>query len=242
MKGYRSLILGSLLLSATLLTGCTRQVKDSPPEARNIGKFKLSVYWLANERWYPGPRISPLYRKGKRLAWVSEGFARAIRMQGSGRLRNGWLVQYRGKCRYKRSFCLRVKVLSRRKFPMGVGAAGIPLRPLRSLAVDTRRVRFGTKLYIPALGRLIRSSGKRHNGCFIAHDRGGKIKGRRLDLFTGSRRLYKKHLGVRTPQIVRVYVAHPKCAPAVARPSTKIRRKRKSRKARYQHNLHATPL
>jgi len=202
----------ALLLSWGLASSCTKQVRSASSDGgHHLGPYKLSVYWLAHERWYRGAHTSPLYARGKRVAWVSRRFAKAVRLQGSGILRNGWLVQYAGRCRSSRGYCVRVRVLSRKRYPSGVGAAGVPLRPLRSLAVDTRQIAFGTRLYIPALGRILRRNGRRHDGCFVAHDRGGKIKGARLDLFAGRRTLFRRYLKGHLPDDVQVYINHSRC-------------------------------
>lgn len=193
------------------MSGCAKNIRSGNAGGHRLGEFQMSVYWLAHEKWFRGPRRAPLYAGKKRVAWVNTRFAKAVRMQGSGILRNGWLVQYRSTCRYKGRFCLRVRVLSRRRFPAGVGAAGRPLRALRSLAVDTRQIAFGTKLYIPALAQLLRRKGAKHNGCFVAHDRGGRIRGARLDLFAGTRSTYRRYLKGRLPKKVQVYIDHPRC-------------------------------
>lgn len=209
----------ALMVSALFLflnqVGCTRATR-SVRGGHDIGPHRLSVYWIAHERWFKGTKRTPLYSHGKRLAWVSKSFAKAVRMQGSGVLRNGWLVQYKSKCKRSRMYCLNVRVLSRKAFPSSVGAAGRPLRPLRSLAVDTRQIRFGTRLYIPVLGRMITRRGRRHNGCFVAHDRGGRIRGARLDLFAGHRGIYRRYLHGRLPRHVQVYINHPRCASRTA--------------------------
>jgi len=104
-----------------------------------------------------------------------------------------------------------VRQIDRRLFPMGVGASGMPLAPFRSVAVDTTRIPLGTRLYIPAVRRLLRNAGVPHHGCFLADDRGGRIKGARIDLFVGNRALFERYLAKRMPRDVRVYTRHPRC-------------------------------
>ena len=198
---FRYLLVLIVLFS---ISGCARHLRHRR-HFRYIGKFRLHVYWLAHERWYRGRRNVPLYKRKRRIAWVSRRFAKAIQMQGSGRLRDGRIVQYRGRCRYRRRFCLRIRLINRHHYPMGVGAAGIALKSFRSLATDRRYFAFRTRVYIPSLGRLLRKRGKRHNGCFVVHDRGGGIRGAKLDLFVGSRRNFRRYLKRRIPRYVRVY-------------------------------------
>lgn len=177
----------------------------------SLGTYRLTVYWLAHEHRYRGQRKVPLFFGGLKVARVSKRFARAVRMQGTGRLRDGTLVQYVRTCRHRGRYCLKVRVINKQMFPMGVGAAGVALQPLRSIAMD-RRFRFGTSVYIPYLGKLIRRRGQRHNGCFVVHDRGGRIRGKRLDLFTGSHRVFRRYLRRGLPKYVRIYANHPSCS------------------------------
>lgn len=200
--------LGLLLLGST---GCTRHIRPGAGGGEHIGPYRLTVYWLAHERWYRGSRRSPIYSKRRRIAWVSKRFAQAIRFQGSGILRNGQIVQYVARCQPRSRYCLRVRKVNRRRYPAGIGAAGVALRPLRSLAIDRRQISFGTRLYIPQLGRILRARGKVHNGCFVAHDTGGRIKGARLDLFVGRRGVFRRYLKGSTPREVQVYINHPRC-------------------------------
>jgi 3D (Asp-Asp-Asp) domain-containing protein len=57
----------------------------------------------------------------------------------------------------------------------------------------------------------LRKRGVAHNGCFIAHDRGGGIRGARIDLFVGTRKTYYRTLGKNYPRSVRLYLNHPNC-------------------------------
>lgn len=191
-------------------------------------KHRLTHYWLAHEGNFSGRRRVLLVthskrRRGKRrrrrrLRWVSRAFARALRMQGSGFLRGGRLVQYVKRCpgwkrrrKRRRLRCLRVRLVDRRRFPMGVGAAGMPLLPFRSVAVDSRIIALGSQLYIPALGRFFRRHGIRHDGCFWADDKGGGIKGRHIDLFVGSKRILRRSISTSMPRKVKLFINHPHC-------------------------------
>ncbi|MCB9640295.1 MAG: hypothetical protein H6728_13830 [Myxococcales bacterium] len=196
-------------LMACVLSGCASTPVRPAQEGFDLGSHRLTVYWLAREG--KRRRHVALYRKNRRLAWVSRRFAKALRLQGSGRLRDGRLVQYAGSCQPASDRCLVVRQIDRRLFPMGVGASGMPLSPFRSVAVDTRRIPLGTRLYIPALRRLLRKAGVPHHGCFIADDRGGRIKGSRLDLFVGNKALFQRYLAKRMPRYVRMYTRHPRC-------------------------------
>ena len=59
----------------------------------------------------------------------------------------------------------------------------------RTIAVDPRVIPYGSRVYIPALGKT-----------FIAQDCGGGIKGNRIDIFMATEREARKW-GVRTIEI-----------------------------------------
>ena len=205
LRGVSMLMLGWFW--AWSLTGCVSVPTKTP--IVDLGEHRLTVYWLVKER--EAGREVALYQGKKRISRVSRRFARALRMQGSGRLRDGRLVQYAGACPHASKGCMVIRLIDRRLFPMGVGASGLPLSPLRSVAVDTRRIPLGTRLYIPALQEILRRGGVPHHGCFIADDRGGRITGGRLDLFAGNRGLYARYLEGKMPKYARVFTRHPQC-------------------------------
>jgi 3D (Asp-Asp-Asp) domain-containing protein len=110
-----------------------------------------------------------------------------------------------------------------------MGAAQRPLAPFRSVAVDSSLVAIGTRLYIPELdGKTMPGQapwgGFVHDGCVIADDRGGNIRGKQLDFFTARRGHYEsltKRLGLRR---VTVHDGGDRCTGKVARPAAMARR------------------
>jgi len=73
----------------------------------------------------------------------------------------------------------------------GDGVAGFVLVPLRTIAVDRKKIAYGTVLYIPqARGLDIATSSTasfKHDGYFFAGDTGGAIKGNHIDVFCGNK-------------------------------------------------------
>ena len=129
------------------------------------------------------------------VAEVSRSFAAEIRMQGTGRLRDGRILNIWGDCACERSPCFRV---TGRQW--GSAGNGRALQPFRTVAVDPKLIRMGTLLYIEALdGR--RMPGKApwggfvHDGCVAADDTGGGIDGHQIDLFVGRRAYYRSLAG-----------------------------------------------
>lgn len=140
------------------------------------------------------PDLVPLYdRSCEPLANVSRAFAAHIALQGTGRLRDGRVLNVAGRCDCPRKPCFHV-LPDKNKW--GMGGSGQPLEPFRTVAVDPRRIKLGSLLYLPELDgmRMPGPSGVGgfiHDGCVVAGDTGGGIKGKQLDLFVARRAYYR---------------------------------------------------
>lgn len=119
------------------------------------------------------------------IADVAPAFASELKIQGTGKLRDGRVLNISGNCRCETSPCYSVTANQ-----WGTSGTGRPLQPFRTVAVDPKVVKLGTLLYVPLLeGRTMpgRSpwGGYVHDGCVVADDTGGGIDGNQLDLFVG---------------------------------------------------------
>ena len=74
--------------------------------------------------------------------------------------------------------------------PYGLGVKSWQLVPYRTVAVDPKRIPFGTVLYIPAADGVVvgESEAERwvHDGYFFAGDTGSAISGEQVDVFIGT--------------------------------------------------------
>src|SRR5688572_13009509 len=118
---------------------------------------------------------------------VSREFAAALKIQGTGKLRDGRVLNVWGHCGCETSPCY--KIIAHQ---WGTAGTGRPLQPFRTVAVDPKLIKLGSLLYVPLLeGRVMpgRSpwGGFVHDGCVVADDTGGGIKGEQLDLFVGKK-------------------------------------------------------
>ena len=169
----------------------TGEPAHQPPAGKPMGRFKLTYYWMPAETG--GPRKVQLYNKWCRpVVRVSRGFERRLRLEGGGRLRDGRVLTYSGRCGCAHSPCFRV---ARRGHSWGTGVHERPLSPFRSVAVDPAHVSIGSVLYIPELDGLTMPGrppygGFVHDGCVVADDQGGGVRGRQLDLFTARKSHY----------------------------------------------------
>jgi 3D (Asp-Asp-Asp) domain-containing protein len=188
------------------------------PPGRRLGRFDLTFYWIAEDRSHRTDdgdgELTELYDPScTPLATVSREFAIRLSREGTGKLRDGRVLNAARPCECGFSPCFRVI----EKHPWGVGVKNRPLAPFRSVAVDPRLVPIGSRLYVAELdgqpmpgadpwGNYV------HDGCVIADDRGGNVRGRQLDFFTGRRRYYDLLRARGTPGRITVFTAPSRCA------------------------------
>jgi 3D (Asp-Asp-Asp) domain-containing protein len=168
------------------------------PLAEDLG-FALRFYWLVLEADYDDPASGAAPKSGRSAtikdnSWVEiytpDGFfmqrvperlAWALRLEGSGLMRDGRIINYTGKCPYGYGTCF--EQLDEHQHPFGRGAGVRPLVPFKSVAVDPRLVPIGEPIYIPEFDGLVLPDGSIHDGCVRADDTGGGIKRRKMDFF-----------------------------------------------------------
>ena len=121
---------------------------------------------------------------------VTKDFSAALELQGTGKLKDGRVLNIWGHCRCEHTPCFKVT-----ESQWGTAGSGKPLQPFRTVAVDPKVIKLGTLLYVPLLeGRTMPGrppwGGFVHDGCVIADDTGGGIDGNQLDLFVGRKGYY----------------------------------------------------
>jgi 3D (Asp-Asp-Asp) domain-containing protein len=204
---------------------------DEPPESgaapkldgRSLGSFRNTYYDFPSEDEHKGSPVALKNPKCKTIADVPRGFHDAVCVQGSGTLRSGVTVSFAKRDCECAEVCPRTgqKIcfdeLDRAKFPWGRGATGKPITPLLTVAVDSDVIPLGTPLYIPEFDGLPRDldQSASHDGCFIAQDRGMKIKGQHVDVFTGHESITKLwNRLVPSNKGVTIVLDSPRCARA----------------------------
>lgn len=183
-------------------------VEQTPPsdEPRQLGQFSITFYYVIGEDEVVAkakaandndadtqlaavaaePDLTTIYNpKCDAIADVSEDFAKALQLQGTGKLKDGRVLNIAGRCSCDRSPCFQVTPTQ-----WGTAGTGKPLQPFRTVAVDPKVVKLGSLLYVPLLeGRVMPGrppwGGYVHDGCVVADDTGGHIDGNQLDLFVG---------------------------------------------------------
>lgn len=121
----------------------------------------------------------------KPIAEVTRDFEAQLQLQGTGKLRDGRVVNIWGGCPCEHKPCFKVT-----ENQWGTAGTGKPLQPFRTVAVDRNVIKLGSLLYVPLLeGRTMPGrppwGGFVHDGCVVADDTGGGINGSQLDLFVG---------------------------------------------------------
>jgi 3D (Asp-Asp-Asp) domain-containing protein len=153
------------------------------------------------------------------IAQVSQEFHDQVCVQGSGRLANGDTVSFARRDCACAAVCPRTgqkicfERLDARAFPAGRGATGRAITPLRTVAVDPAVIPLGTPLFVADFVGLPMPDGGTHDGCFLAEDRGIKVVGRHVDIFTGDPATTSQwNSRVPSNRGVTVKIGDPRCA------------------------------
>ncbi len=149
-----------------------------PKTLEELGEFKVTFYWVESEASYAKePADMPLLDdEGKELGRFPKTFVERVRVEGTGKLRDGRVINTSGKeGRFAVVRC-----------PNGLGVEEYHLLPFRSVACDKAVIPIGTELYVPAAVGAKLPDGTVHDGHFWTHDVGGGIQGKHLDFFTGA--------------------------------------------------------
>jgi 3D (Asp-Asp-Asp) domain-containing protein len=187
---------------------------------RVLGTFKNTYYDFPSEADFGGQTVSLMNGACKPIVSVPRAFYESVCVQGSGTLRSGGTVSFAKRDCSCAAECPRTgqhicfDLLDRQQFPWGRGATGKGITPLLTVAVDSSVIALGTSLYIPEYDGVARdlSGGAKHDGCFLAEDRGLAVKGQQVDVFTGHREITQLwNRLVPTNSGVTVVVDSPRC-------------------------------
>lgn len=152
-----------------------------PAYERKLGTFEVTYYWVIDEasvRYSPQKNAELRDRHGNVIAKTSKRFKRDLAMEGTGWLRRSdrrtvtYDREVDGESRFR---------ITNARYGNGIGSC--ELEPYRTVAVDPRVIKLGSKLFIPELKGTRLPDGTIHDGIFIANDRGA-FRGRTIDVFT----------------------------------------------------------
>jgi 3D (Asp-Asp-Asp) domain-containing protein len=185
-----------------------------------LGTFRNTYYDFPTEGDHSGPAVSLMNASCQPIAKVPRTFYEAVCVQGSGSLKAGGTVSFSKRDCACAEVCPRTgqkicfDALDKTAFPFGRGAAGTAITPLQTIAADTAVLPMGTVVYIPELDGAPRGAGgETTDGCFVVEDRGLRVKGEHVDIFTGfSAQTALLNERVPSNQGVTVVVDAPRCA------------------------------
>lgn len=181
--------------------GATGGAAEAGETGTPIGDVRHTYYYLADESKYSAVADTTLYDgKCRPLAHVSRAFSDSICIEGSGKLKDGTVLNFHSGCKCGAT-CPTGGVACYEKidpasFPWGKGSKNNALVPFRSIATDPKVLPYGTIVYLPSWrGLTFPAVGGAesfvHDGCFRADDVGGAIKGHRIDVFVGTADAWK---------------------------------------------------
>jgi 3D (Asp-Asp-Asp) domain-containing protein len=183
-------------------TGCCGQQS----QGTYYGQVYNTYYYLASESDYSGAANTVLNDVNcNPIATVPAAYSDAACIEGSGRLKDGRVVNYAATCSCGRPcptggiVCW--KALNPVTQPWGQGAFSNALVPMHSIAVDRNEFALKTVIYLPAFdGVQVPALGGvaafTHDGCFRADDVGGAIIGNHIDIFTGPKSMWQHFEGI----------------------------------------------
>lgn len=164
---------------------------------RVLGTFRNTYYDFPGEPDFDGASVALKNASCKTIKAVPRSFYEAVCVQGSGTLTNGRTVSFAKRDCPCAEICPRTgqricfDELDAKSFPWGRGATGRAITPLLTVAVDSGIVPLDTPIYVPEYDGVPRDERRSavHDGCFIAQDRGVRVQGQHLDIFTGQREI-----------------------------------------------------
>lgn len=199
------------------------RIRLAHSDSKVVGSFRNTYYDFPTESEYGGELVSLYNSSCKPIADVKRGFHDAVCFQGSGVLGTGTVVSFAKRdcscaleCpRSGQRICF--EAMDSTRFPWGRGATGKAITPLLTVAVDSDVIPLETPIYIPEFEGLPRDAERSavHDGCFIAQDRGLKVRGEHVDVFTGDASMTRLWNSlVPSNHGVTVILDSPKCARA----------------------------
>lgn len=183
-------------------------------EGTLLPMVKLTYYWITSQDDYTGADDTILCNaSAQTIATVPLAFANSLRLEGTGRLSDGRLLNVGSSCACPSGMTTCYIVLDETKFPFGLGVQSRPLRPYRSVAVDKDVIAIGTPLYVPAFDGLDAPGdyGFLHDGCVIAEDVGGGIDAAHIDFFVAEKKNYQTLNAIIALSEVDLYVNPTRC-------------------------------
>ena len=154
-------------------------------DMKSLGMLGPSFYWVALEKDNQGDKTEKVYdTNNKVIAKISVKFMRHLKLEGTGLLENGKLLNF-AQWHYNDDGTKEVRYrVCGKAAPCGYGYEGRALKAFRSVAVDPTVVPLDSLIFIPQARGAVLPDGTIHDGYFHAVDIGDAIQNKRIDVFT----------------------------------------------------------
>ncbi|CDW79688.1 3d domain protein [Stylonychia lemnae] len=154
---------------------------------------KWTYYWICfeSDESGSGPKNTQLKTcSGKTIATVTRHYAERVRMEGTGKLNDGKVINL-GDCDCGDGFECFVQI-DENKYPWGIGSNDNPIYPYTSVASND--VKVGTHLLVHQIQgvELPGTGGQKHNGCVSVDDKGWSFGSNHLDFFVAKEKYYNE--------------------------------------------------
>lgn len=200
---------GSVSANSPIVDETILAQKKPGPRLKKIGDLKPTFYWVAVEqRDSAQNNKSLLDMDGNELARVTEKFYNEIRLEGTGKMLDGRIINYAGRVELPNGKKEIRYLVCPPEAPYGYGFEKRILVPFKSVAVDPTVVPLGSKVYIPKAVGMRLPDGSTHNGIFEAIDIGDAIKNKRIDMFTafGDQSIVFRRAGIENMKAMEVFL------------------------------------
>lgn len=212
--------------SSSTISAPAVKLNPRAPGGKVLGTFRNTYYDFPSESDFSGETVPLKNQRCKTIKSVARTFYESLCVQGSGTLSSGSTVSFAKRDCECAELCPRTgqhicfDELDAKSYPWGRGATGRAITPLVTIAVDSDLIPLDTPIYIPEYDGIPRDPARSavHDGCFIAQDRGVRVKGEHVDVFTGHREITALWNSlVPSNRGVTVIVDHPRCARGTSR-------------------------
>eukprot|EP00347_Sterkiella_histriomuscorum_P009284 403341798 len=151
----------------------------------------LTYYWICYEADESGSGGKNTWLKtcdGNNIAKVTRHYAERVRVEGTGKLQDGRVINLSG-CDCGDGFSC-FDEIDQNRYPFGIGGSSNPIYPYSSVAANDFPI--GTTLMIQQFQGVVmpRTGGQRHNGCVRVDDRGWGFGSNHIDFFVAQEKNY----------------------------------------------------
>jgi len=181
------------IIAVLVSANCAKALEGAPPRERNnvtSEVYRATYYWTVHpeDADLSSAKMDVIHKNGSLIGKAPRDLIKRIALEGSGFLEDGKLLNIGCNCRYPN---VKFVIIDTTNNQYGLDARGKALVPFKSIAVDRRKIRLSSTIYIKKFKGKRMPDGSIHDGCFVAADVGAAIREKRIDIFSGRKSHYK---------------------------------------------------